>query len=353
MRKLVYLAAFAALAVALQTGGDFADGVERRRRRRTPLTQREADLYQIDQIEVKFHRATSHARHQPDDVALGAGRRLQHRQQTLTGKAQIRHWFADREQGVLAANPHWESDTPSYKIKVDRERRQGDALLRVPLHRHEDGEGHDGGRRRPHTCRRSTGKWLIIDSAGSTATSAPVTRAMAQPEALEAPPAPRRWAALVRLRATGSCGRSHVAPASVRTKLLVAFLAIAALLVARRRARAALARPGERARRGARHAAARSATYQTTRSARGGAAADPRRARPRATSTLTPYTGGETLPDSGRQLDARRRADPRCAVPDRTGRRPVDGDLRVRATAGRRAHAAADPGSTTDDLAAS
>lgn len=52
---------------------------------------------------------------------------------------------------------------------------------------------------------------------------------MAQPEVLEAPPA-RRWAALARTknRLVGAVAR---APANVRTKLLVAFLIIAALLV--------------------------------------------------------------------------------------------------------------------------
>ena len=52
---------------------------------------------------------------------------------------------------------------------------------------------------------------------------------MAQPEVLEAPPA-RRWAALARMknRLVGAVAR---APANVRTKLLVAFLIIAALLV--------------------------------------------------------------------------------------------------------------------------
>ena len=53
---------------------------------------------------------------------------------------------------------------------------------------------------------------------------------MAQPEALEAPPARRRWAVLPGtdnrlVRAVAG------APATVRTKLLVAFLIIAALLV--------------------------------------------------------------------------------------------------------------------------
>ena len=55
MRKLVYLAAFVALAVALQTRG----GGSATASTADSATQRQADLYQIDQIEVKFHKATS------------------------------------------------------------------------------------------------------------------------------------------------------------------------------------------------------------------------------------------------------------------------------------------------------
>jgi len=53
---------------------------------------------------------------------------------------------------------------------------------------------------------------------------------MAQPEALRAPPSTRRWAALVGSRNRLARGVARV-PAKVRTKLLVAFLGIAALLV--------------------------------------------------------------------------------------------------------------------------
>jgi signal transduction histidine kinase len=53
---------------------------------------------------------------------------------------------------------------------------------------------------------------------------------MAQPEVLDAPPIDNRWAALARIRNSLAAGIGGV-PASVRTKLLVAFLAIAALLI--------------------------------------------------------------------------------------------------------------------------
>jgi signal transduction histidine kinase len=53
---------------------------------------------------------------------------------------------------------------------------------------------------------------------------------MARPEVLEAPPRRRGWAALARAGSRLAAGVGRV-PATVRTKLLVAFLAIAALLV--------------------------------------------------------------------------------------------------------------------------
>ena len=53
---------------------------------------------------------------------------------------------------------------------------------------------------------------------------------MAQPDVLNAPPTHRRWAALARIKGRLVGGVARV-PATVRTKLLVAFLAIAALLV--------------------------------------------------------------------------------------------------------------------------
>ncbi len=121
---------------------------------------------------------------------------------------------------------------------------------------------------------------------------------MAQLEALEAPPAPRRRVApgLVRERLGGLVAR---APAGVRTKLLVAFLAIAALLVV---VSALGLRELDRANARVEHLNAlqlRSARYQAIEAH----AEDLQQTlgvRTAGTKTLTPYTGGVTLPDSGR-----------------------------------------------------
>ena len=110
--------------------------------------QKDAALYQIDQIEQTWHKAAS--THNVNlmmtlwapDAVFNIGT------ETLTGKAQIRHFFATENKAFMPQN-HWESDTPSYKIRDDGQRRQGDPLLRVPLHRHQDGEGGECRRRRP------------------------------------------------------------------------------------------------------------------------------------------------------------------------------------------------------------
>ena len=222
----------------------------------------------------------------------------------------------------------------------DAQRRQGDALLRVPLHRSQDREGDGGRRRRPHAAEdqrdvadrrlgRSTRDVARIDAG----------RPMAQPEVLDAPPAPRRWAALV---GAGQPARPLVAgaPASVRTKLLVAFLAIAALLVlvsvvglqVLGQTNARIEHLGT--------LQLRSATYQALEAY----AIDLRQTlgvRAAGTPAVTPYTGGKTL-QGGEQW---RLAD--LQVADVLSQVELgstsEATFRLRPAARRRARAASDP----------
>ena len=122
--------------------------------------QREADPYLIDQVEVKFHRATS-----THDLNLmmslwAPGAVFNIDQQTLTGKAQIRHWFATENKAFMP-NHHWESDTPSYKIRISL---NGDkATMYFECHYIDPKTsqvvavaGVD------HTLQKIDGKWLIV-----------------------------------------------------------------------------------------------------------------------------------------------------------------------------------------------
>jgi SnoaL-like domain len=169
MRKLVYLGALPVLvAVALEVGGIATASTAARS---DAVIQREADMYEIDQIEAKFHRATSH-----HDINLmmslwAPGSVFNIDQQTLVGKAQIRHWFLTLN-GAFMPDHHWESDTPSYKIKINL---NGDkATLYFECH-YVDPKTKTvvslAGV--THTLQKINGTWLITNSAGSTATLSP------------------------------------------------------------------------------------------------------------------------------------------------------------------------------------
>lgn len=163
-RTLLALGVLAALLVPLTASG----GTGAKISAVSAKVQNEADLYEIDQIEVKFHRATSH-----HDINLmmslwAPGAVFNIDQQTLTGKTQIRHWFLT-QNGAFAANPHWESDTPSYKIKVHLSGDQ--ATMYFECHYVDTRTGRIVSKAGvTHTLQKINGHWLITNSAGSTAT---------------------------------------------------------------------------------------------------------------------------------------------------------------------------------------
>jgi ketosteroid isomerase-like protein len=130
-------------------------------------TQMDADLYLIDQVEVKFHRATS-----THDLNLmmslwAPGAVFNIDQQTLTGKAEIRHWFATENKAFMPGH-HWESDTPSYKIQVHL---TGDkATMYFECHYIDPSTSTVVALAGvTHTLQKINGQWLITDSSGSPA----------------------------------------------------------------------------------------------------------------------------------------------------------------------------------------
>jgi len=160
---LLVAAASAALVVPAAFGGTSATSSSK-----DEVTQREADLYLIDQVEVKFHRATSTHNLNLMMSLWAPGAVFNIDQQTLTGKAQIRHWFATENKAFMP-NHHWESDTPSYKIKIHL---TGDkATMYFECHYVDPKTSKVVGVAGVnHTLQKINGKWLIIDSAGVNAT---------------------------------------------------------------------------------------------------------------------------------------------------------------------------------------
>jgi SnoaL-like protein len=134
------------------------------------VTQKQAALYQIDQIESTWHKAAS--THNVDLMMTlwAPGATFNIGTDTYTGRAQIRNFFATQNKAFMPQN-HWESDTPSYKIKaivngnkatlyfechyVDTTTRKLASVVGVD-----------------HNLQKINGKWLIVSGTGSTATLA-------------------------------------------------------------------------------------------------------------------------------------------------------------------------------------
>ena len=168
--KLTIVAGLALVGIVAVLGLQTAGGTAKASTN-DEVTQRDADLYQIEQIEVKFHRATSH-----HDLNLmmsiwAPGSVFNIDQQTLVGKTQIRHWFAT-ENGAFMPSHHWESDTPSYKIRINL---NGDkASMYFECHYIDPKTGMVVAKAGvTHTLQKIKGMWLITNSAGSTAVLSP------------------------------------------------------------------------------------------------------------------------------------------------------------------------------------
>jgi ketosteroid isomerase-like protein len=155
-----------AAALGLQRGGGTAGASTN-----DAVIQREADLYQLDQVEVKFHRATSH-----HDLKLmmslwAPGAVFNIDQKALAGKAQIQHWFATENKAFKPSN-HWESDTPTYKMRITLSGDQ--ATIYFECHYVDPKTATVVAIAGvTHTLQKINDQWLITNSAGSTATLQP------------------------------------------------------------------------------------------------------------------------------------------------------------------------------------
>ena len=112
-RTLLGACAVAGTVVALLTGcgGSGNDPAV------NATTVREANLYEIDQIESKFHEAVAHHNLDLMMSLFAPGAVFNVEDQALTGKPAIRHWFATENKAFFPQN-HWIADTPTYKIRA-------------------------------------------------------------------------------------------------------------------------------------------------------------------------------------------------------------------------------------------
>jgi len=167
MRRLIGACAVAGIVLALAAGcgGSSKDSVT------GAVTQREAALYEIDQIEVSFHKAVATHNLNLMMSLFAPGAVFNVDQQALTGKAQIRHWFATGNKAFLPQN-HWEADTPTYKIRTTVNGDKGTLYFQCHFIDPKTGKvmavvGVD------HTVQKIDGKWLIVDSVAGPAKLSP------------------------------------------------------------------------------------------------------------------------------------------------------------------------------------
>jgi len=113
MRTLLGACAVAGAVVALLTGcgGSGNDPAV------NATIVREANLYEIDQIESRFHEAVAHHNLNLMMSLFAPGAVFNVEDQALTGKPAIRHWFATENKAFFPQN-HWIADTPTYKIRA-------------------------------------------------------------------------------------------------------------------------------------------------------------------------------------------------------------------------------------------
>ncbi len=134
-------------------------------------TQKDAALYQIDQIEQTWHKAASTHNVNLMMTLWAPGAVFNIGTKTLTGKAEIRNFFATENKAFMPQN-HWESDTPSYKIKTTVNGDKGTLYFECHYVDVKTGKvmavvGVD------HNVQKINGKWLIVDSAGATPVLSP------------------------------------------------------------------------------------------------------------------------------------------------------------------------------------
>ena len=133
--------------------------------------QQQADLYAIDQIEETWHKASS--THNVDlmmtlwapDATFGVGT------ETLSGKAQIRDFFA-KKVGAFQPQNHWLSETPAYKIRTTVNGDKGTLYFEchyVDLNTDKVVSVVSADQ----NVQRIDGKWLITSSVAATTTLAP------------------------------------------------------------------------------------------------------------------------------------------------------------------------------------
>jgi len=159
MRKLMLAGLGAALLATIAGCGGSSSGTA------DQTVQKEAALYEIDQIERTWHKAAT--THNLDLMMSiwAPGATFTFGGQTYTGKAEIRKLFS--EAGPFQPQNHWVSDTPAYKIRTTVNGDKGTLYFECHYIDVKTGKiaavvGAD------QDVQKIGGKWLITNAAGAS-----------------------------------------------------------------------------------------------------------------------------------------------------------------------------------------
>jgi len=169
IRTLFAGCALAGLVVALATGCSATSSASASAKNATIL--KEANLYQIDQIEQKWHEATSKQNLNLMMSLWAPGAVFSIGTDTYTGKAEIRNFFAKTNPAFQPQN-HWESDTPTYKLKATVNGDKGTLYFECHYLDPKTGKVVKVVSVN-HNVQKINGRWLIVDSASSNAVLSP------------------------------------------------------------------------------------------------------------------------------------------------------------------------------------
>jgi hypothetical protein len=133
--------------------------------------QREASMWEIDQIERTWHRAASTKNVDLMMSLWAPGATFNIGTETLRGTAQIRGFFT-HTAGPFQPQNHWLSDTPAYKIRITVNGDKGTIYFEchyvdVKTQKVMSFVGAD------QNVQKINGKWLITSAASGTPKLAP------------------------------------------------------------------------------------------------------------------------------------------------------------------------------------
>jgi hypothetical protein len=156
------------ILAAVVVGGVAGCGTSSASTAQSALVQKDAALYQIDQIERTWHEAASTHNVNLMMTLLAPGAVLNIGGKSYAGKAQIRDFFQEYNTSFQPTTD-WVADTPTFKMRTTVNGDKGTLYFEcdyidVKTGKVMDVVGVD------HDVQKIGGKWLVVSSVGSTPT---------------------------------------------------------------------------------------------------------------------------------------------------------------------------------------